>query len=174
MNTVERTATDLRRLFHLQNGPSGRRSRTYSQTKFSESSFAGVEQWPAWIEWRGGESSWDLQKERFTKGWVVVIEFWCSDAKDLTKHTRLSVVVRFKGVGNAPIMKQNVYKIIATNRFQAVIQFLRKELGWQKGEPLVRRSPSSPLYYFGWWIALVLVYQLHLLSCSRWYRVEPL
>ncbi|PPQ90148.1 hypothetical protein CVT25_012459 [Psilocybe cyanescens] len=46
------------------------------------------------------------------------------------------VVVRFKGVGNAPIMKQNVYKIIATNRFQAVIQFLRKELGWQKGEPL--------------------------------------
>ncbi|KDR70196.1 hypothetical protein GALMADRAFT_255060 [Galerina marginata CBS 339.88] len=46
------------------------------------------------------------------------------------------VVVRFRGVGNAPIMKQNVYKIIATNRFQAVIQFLRKELGWQKGEPL--------------------------------------
>ncbi|PPQ98577.1 hypothetical protein CVT26_013760 [Gymnopilus dilepis] len=46
------------------------------------------------------------------------------------------VVVRFKGVGNAPIMKQNVYKIVATNRFQAVIQFLRRELGWQKGEPL--------------------------------------
>ena len=40
------------------------------------------------------------------------------------------VVVRFKGVGNAPIMKQNMYKITATNRFQAVIQFLRKELGW--------------------------------------------
>ena len=34
-------------------------------------------------------------------------------------------------------MKQNVYKIVATNRFQAVIQFLRRELGWQKGEPLV-------------------------------------
>ena len=51
-----------------------------------------------------------------------------------------AVVVRFKGVGNAPIMRQNVYKIIATNRFQAVIQFLRKELGWQKGEPLVCSS----------------------------------
>lgn len=48
-----------------------------------------------------------------------------------------TVVVRFKGVGNAPVMKQNMYKITATNRFQAVIQFLRKELGWQNGEPLV-------------------------------------
>lgn len=34
-------------------------------------------------------------------------------------------------------MKQNFYKINSTNRFQAVIQFLRKELGWQAGEPLV-------------------------------------
>ncbi|KAI0746706.1 APG12-domain-containing protein [Daedaleopsis nitida] len=46
------------------------------------------------------------------------------------------VVVRFKAVGNAPIMKQNFYKITASNRFQAVIQFLRKELGWKQGEPL--------------------------------------
>ncbi|THH30961.1 hypothetical protein EUX98_g3212 [Antrodiella citrinella] len=46
------------------------------------------------------------------------------------------VVVRFKAVGNAPIMKQNLYKITASNRFQAVIQFLRKELGWKAGEPL--------------------------------------
>ncbi|KAF8122409.1 putative ubiquitin-like modifier [Boletus edulis] len=46
------------------------------------------------------------------------------------------VVVRFKAVGNAPIMKQNFYKITAANRFQAVIQFLRKELGWKTGEPL--------------------------------------
>ncbi|KAF9479169.1 putative ubiquitin-like modifier [Pholiota conissans] len=51
--------------------------------------------------------------------------------KDVSK-----VVVRFKGVGNAPIMRQNMYKISASNRFQAVIQFLRKELGWQSGEPL--------------------------------------
>jgi ubiquitin-like protein ATG12 len=53
------------------------------------------------------------------------------------------VVVLFKGVGNAPIMKQNRYKITATNRFQAVIQFLRKELGWQSGEPLVSYAFST-------------------------------
>ncbi|EKM81877.1 hypothetical protein AGABI1DRAFT_83307 [Agaricus bisporus var. burnettii JB137-S8] len=46
------------------------------------------------------------------------------------------IVVRFKAVGNAPIMKQNFYKINSVNRFQAVIQFLRKELGWHAGEPL--------------------------------------
>ncbi|TCD67614.1 hypothetical protein EIP91_012179 [Steccherinum ochraceum] len=46
------------------------------------------------------------------------------------------VVVRFKAVGNAPIMKQNLYKITASNRFQAVIQFLRKELAWKAGDPL--------------------------------------
>ena len=48
------------------------------------------------------------------------------------------VVVRFKAVGNAPIMKQNMYRIVASNRFQAVIQFLRKQLGWKAGDPLVR------------------------------------
>lgn len=56
----------------------------------------------------------------------------------LTRTHRWTVVVRFKAVGNAPIMKQNFYKITAANRFQAVIQFLRKELGWKAGEPLVR------------------------------------
>lgn len=49
--------------------------------------------------------------------------------------------MRFKAVGNAPIMKQNLYKITASNRFQAVIQFLRKELGWKATDPLVRFSP---------------------------------
>jgi ubiquitin-like protein ATG12 len=34
-------------------------------------------------------------------------------------------------------MRQNFYKITASNRFQAVIQFLRKELGWKAGDPLV-------------------------------------
>lgn len=55
------------------------------------------------------------------------------DANDLW----LVVIVRFKAVGNAPIMKQNFYKITSSNRFQAVIHFLRKELGWTSGEPLV-------------------------------------
>ncbi|KAG8760050.1 Ubiquitin-like protein [Ceratobasidium sp. 428] len=52
------------------------------------------------------------------------------------KRDASKVVVRFKAVGNAPIMKQNFYKITASNRFQAVIQFLRKELGWQPTDPL--------------------------------------
>ena len=51
--------------------------------------------------------------------------------------TYFIVIVRFKAIGNAPIMKQNFYKITSSNRFQAVIQFLRKELGWQASEPLV-------------------------------------
>ena len=63
-----------------------------------------------------------------------------------------TVVVRFKAVGNAPIMKQNFYKITAANRFQAVIQFLRKELGWKAGDPLVRGRFCFlllvPLYFF--------------------------
>jgi len=52
------------------------------------------------------------------------------------KKDSSKVVMRFRGVGNAPIMRQNMYKITATNQFQAVIQFLRKELGWQSGEAL--------------------------------------
>jgi len=52
------------------------------------------------------------------------------------KKDTSKVVVRFKAVGNAPIMRQNFYKITASNRFQAVIQFLRKELGWKAGDPL--------------------------------------
>jgi hypothetical protein len=54
----------------------------------------------------------------------------------ITTNIIFSVVVRFKAVGNAPIMKQNFYKITASNRFQAVIQFLRKELGWKSSDPL--------------------------------------
>jgi len=63
--------------------------------------------------------------------------------RNTNSRGRRIVVVRFKAVGNAPIMKQNFYKITSSNRFQAVIQFLRKELGWQAGEPLVRRAVFS-------------------------------
>lgn len=51
-----------------------------------------------------------------------------------------SVVIRFKSVGSAPIMKQNFFKITSSHKFQAVVQFLRKELRWKPGEPLVRLS----------------------------------
>jgi ubiquitin-like protein ATG12 len=48
-----------------------------------------------------------------------------------------AVVVLFKAVGNAPIMRQNIYQITASNQFQAVIQFLRKTLAWKAYDPLM-------------------------------------
>ncbi|KAL1919883.1 uncharacterized protein VTP21DRAFT_1815 [Calcarisporiella thermophila] len=55
---------------------------------------------------------------------------------DLKKKDAGKVVVRFRAIGNAPIMKQNFYKITASNKFQAVIQFLRKELNYKPSDPL--------------------------------------
>ena len=43
-------------------------------------------------------------------------------------------------------MKQNFFRVTVSNHFQAVIQFLRKELGWKAGEPLV--STMAPVCYF--------------------------
>jgi ubiquitin-like protein ATG12 len=51
--------------------------------------------------------------------------------------------VRFRAIGNAPILKQNFYKITASNKFQAVIQFLRKELQYKAEDPLVCVSMSE-------------------------------
>ncbi|BGP15434.1 Ubiquitin-like protein [Rhodosporidiobolus nylandii] len=51
--------------------------------------------------------------------------------------------VRFKATGNAPIMKQNFYKIAASHRFDRVISFLRKELGWKASEALFLYINSS-------------------------------
>lgn len=53
---------------------------------------------------------------------------------------RQPVVVRFKATGNAPIMKQNFYKISSSNQFRTVIAFLRKELGWKPSDSLVRTA----------------------------------
>ena len=38
------------------------------------------------------------------------------------------VVVKFRAAGNAPIMKQSRFKITAAEKFQTVIDFLRKQL----------------------------------------------
>ncbi|KIJ47440.1 hypothetical protein M422DRAFT_100603, partial [Sphaerobolus stellatus SS14] len=46
------------------------------------------------------------------------------------------VAIRFKAVGNVPIMKSNLFRTTAGNRFQAVIHFLRKELGLKATDPL--------------------------------------
>ncbi|PLW21681.1 hypothetical protein PCANC_01111 [Puccinia coronata f. sp. avenae] len=53
------------------------------------------------------------------------------------------VVVRFKATGSAPIMKQNFFKITSSNRFQAVIAFLRKELGLKPTDPVFLYINSS-------------------------------
>ncbi|ORX62392.1 APG12-domain-containing protein [Hesseltinella vesiculosa] len=52
-----------------------------------------------------------------------------------TKDTS-KVIVRFCAIGNAPILKQSYYKITASNKFQTVIQFLRRELKYQGTDPL--------------------------------------
>lgn len=46
------------------------------------------------------------------------------------------VVIRFQPSPNAPVLKQKFYKITASNKFQAVIAFLRKELGWKPSDSL--------------------------------------
>jgi hypothetical protein len=55
----------------------------------------------------------------------------------------MPVVVRFKSIGSAPIMKTNVFKVTAGNKFQAVITFLRGQLGFKAGDPLVSLSGHS-------------------------------
>ncbi|KAG0277159.1 hypothetical protein BGZ95_006385 [Linnemannia exigua] len=62
-----------------------------------------------------------------------------SPATVIANHKRKDtskVIVRFRAIGNAPILKQNVYKITASNKFMAVIQFLRRELNYQQADPL--------------------------------------
>lgn len=49
----------------------------------------------------------------------------------------LVVIVRFKATGNAPILKQSVFKVTATHKFSAVIEFLRKQLDLKPSESLV-------------------------------------
>ncbi|KZT69601.1 APG12-domain-containing protein [Daedalea quercina L-15889] len=48
----------------------------------------------------------------------------------------VQVPILFKAIGNAPIMKQNLYKINALNQFRAVIRFLRKQLGYKSQDSL--------------------------------------
>ncbi|EST09624.1 Ubiquitin-like protein Atg12 [Kalmanozyma brasiliensis GHG001] len=52
------------------------------------------------------------------------------------KKDASKVVVRFKAIGNAPIMKNNHFRITAFNRFQAVTVFLRKELNFKPTDSL--------------------------------------
>ncbi|KAI0725366.1 putative autophagy-related protein 12 [Fomitopsis betulina] len=53
------------------------------------------------------------------------------------KPEPVQVPILFKAIGNAPIMKQNLYKINAQNQFRAVVRFLRKQLGYKPQDPLL-------------------------------------
>lgn len=58
----------------------------------------------------------------------------------------LLVVVKFKSIGSAPIMKTTVFKVTASNRFQAVIVFLRGQIGLKASDPLVCSPPGRREY----------------------------
>ena len=52
------------------------------------------------------------------------------------------VVVSFKHTGDAPILKQTKFKVPANAPFQTVSALLRRTLGLQPSDPLVRRAPN--------------------------------
>lgn len=47
------------------------------------------------------------------------------------------VIVRFKAIGNAPLLKQTKFKITSTESFQTIMDFLRRQLKFQPHESLV-------------------------------------
>ncbi|PWN93493.1 APG12-domain-containing protein [Acaromyces ingoldii] len=59
------------------------------------------------------------------------------------KRDPSKIVIRFKAIGSAPQMKNNYFRITSFNRFQAVIQFLRKELGMKQSDALFTYINSS-------------------------------
>ena len=46
----------------------------------------------------------------------------------------LLVTVRFQAVGSAPALRQRVFKISSTRRFETVVNFLRKKLSMEQSE----------------------------------------
>ncbi|MCJ1337953.1 Ubiquitin-like protein [Bachmanniomyces sp. S44760] len=44
------------------------------------------------------------------------------------------VTIRFQPIGSAPQLRQRVFKISASNRFETVVNFLRKKLGVERTE----------------------------------------
>lgn len=63
-----------------------------------------------------------------------------------------TVVVRFKSIGSAPIMKNNVFKVTAGNKFQAVVVFLRGQLGLKASDALVSAAPAilTTVHIYQW------------------------
>lgn len=48
--------------------------------------------------------------------------------------SQAKITIRFQPVGNAPQLRQRVFKISSTQRFGFVVGFLRKKLGLKEGE----------------------------------------
>ncbi|KAI8869982.1 APG12-domain-containing protein [Ramicandelaber brevisporus] len=66
----------------------------------------------------------------------VVLEVTTPTATTTAAVDPEKIICRFKAVGNASILKRSFYKLSSGHKFQAVILFLRKELGLQPSDPL--------------------------------------
>jgi ubiquitin-like protein ATG12 len=53
-----------------------------------------------------------------------------------TPSAPTKIVVHFRATGSAPILKQQFFKISASYKFQAVVDFLKKQLAMGPGESL--------------------------------------
>lgn len=81
--------------------------------------------------------------------------------------TGRKVPILFKAIGNAPIMKQNLYKINAQNQFRAVVRFLRKQLGYKPQDPLVCPVVISRSLHLDQLCSEAHIYQLIFCTCTR-------
>ena len=54
-----------------------------------------------------------------------------------TIDTTTKIAIRFKAIGRAPILKQQVYRITASEMFHTVTAFLRKQLRLKDDAALV-------------------------------------
>ncbi|QRV90246.1 ubiquitin-like protein ATG12 [Ceratobasidium sp. AG-Ba] len=52
------------------------------------------------------------------------------------KQPLTKVIIQFKAVGNAPVMRKNDFGISSTQSFRTVIKFLRDQLGLKANDPL--------------------------------------
>lgn len=88
---------------------------------------------PELWRWRVQCAAADAPQDRRTASWP--------DPRNEEELT--PVVVMFKSIGSAPIMKTNIFKISASNKFQTVTVFLRKQLGLKAGDPLVSQRGNE-------------------------------
>jgi hypothetical protein len=100
----------------------------------------------AW--WSDGERVWNQRADSLSVAIRAVIPRWkVPNRRQAARQKvcilsrishKIKVVVQFKATGNAPIMKQNKFKISAHQRFGSVADFLRKQLRVKPGDTLVR------------------------------------